>query len=181
MTGPESGRFSVPALPPELLDLPLEYLIADHDRHRAVCAYLRQVARDEKIDGTSAREIARFLRDELKPHFEDERLLLYPTLRSRSADDLDFIRSLQEVEACHTGSEAFIDDLVDRLGSLPAHDLSPISHELSERLTAYVEREHQSLMFENAVIMVIAEVRLRKNDIEKLRIAMKTRRGFPAQ
>ena len=39
--------------------------------------------------------------------------------------------------------------------------------------------EHQNLAFENSVIMVIAEVRLKKADIEKIRAEMKMRRRIP--
>ncbi len=178
MANPEADAFSMPPLSPELLERPLDYLVADHDRHRALCVHLRRVAQQEEIDGASARDISRFLKEDLKRHFEDERLSLYPALRSRSADDPEFLQSLQEIEAFHARTAPFVDDLIAQFDRLAGKNRIRLPHELSERLAEYAEREHQSLAFENGVIMVIAGVRLKKSDIEKLRNAMKTRRGL---
>lgn len=180
MAIPEVESLSIPELPNDLLDTPLNYIAADHDRLRSVCAYLKRVAREEAIDAASARRLAVFFRDDVKRHFEDERISLYPALLSRSADDADFIHSIRRIEEFHAESAAFIDDLARRFTELSQGRAVPIPHDLSERIADYAARETQSLAFENSVIMAIAGVRLKKGDIEKMRAGMKARRGLPS-
>ncbi len=54
-----------------------------------------------------------------------------------------------------------------------------MSGELSDLISEYAKKEHENLAYENAVIMSIAEVRLKKSDIAKIRMSMKLRRGVP--
>lgn len=178
MTAPDSAALLIPELPQDLLERPLEYIIADHDRHRAVCAYLKRVVRQEAIDGASARILSAFLRGAVKRHFEDEKLSLFPALLARSGDDLDFVHSLQKIEDFHAGSEILIDHLVERLERIPSEGSTQLAPELAGLLADYAAQEHQNLAFENSVIMVIAGVRLKKGDIEKIRTGMKARRGL---
>lgn len=179
MTAPDIEVLSIPLLSQDLLERPLEYIIAEHDRHRTVCAYLKRVTQADVIDGASAHTLSTFLRDDIKRHFEDERLSLFPALFSRSGGDLDFIQSLHKIEACHADSEIFIDQLADALDQISPGTSTPLSPDFSRLLMEYAALEHQNLAFENSVIMVIAEVRLKKADIEKIRAEMKMRRRIP--
>lgn len=178
MTAPESAELLIPELSPDLLERPLEYFIADHDRHRAICTYLKRVAREATIDGASARKLSVFLQGEMKRHFEDERLSLFPALLNRSTDDLDFVQALRKIEDFHTGSEILIDHLAVHFERIAPEGTASLSPALSELLADYAAKEHQNLAFENSVIMVIAGVRLKKGDIEKIRASMKARRGL---
>jgi hypothetical protein len=178
MAKAESAVHVIPTLPASLLEKPLAYLAADHDRHRSVCAYLAEAASAEIIDGQSARRISRFLQDELHHHFEDERLSLYPPLCQRSAGDHDFVRTIRRVEEAHAISERAIDIIARQLEQLPGKAATQIPHGLCTMLSDYARREAENLAFENAVIRVIAEVRLKKSDIDKIRVGMKARRGI---
>jgi hypothetical protein len=179
MATPEIESLSIPALPDDLLETPLHYIAADHDRLRAVCAYLKRAAREGIIDGASAQRLAAFFRDDVKRHFEDERISLYPALLSRSADDAEFVQSIRKVEAFHAASAMFIDYLATHLAEIPHKDATRLPPEFSELIADYAEREYQSLAFENSVIMSIAGVRHKKGDVERMRVGMKARRGLP--
>jgi hypothetical protein len=185
MTTPDDAssddtRFVVPVLPAGLLDKPLDYIVADHDRHRAVCAYLKRVARWGAIDRASALDIAEFLNEDFRLHLLDESVSLYPALCRRSPDDTEFVRSIRTMEEFHSRSNETLKTLVPELRGLGAGASARISSEFSAALLDYARSEDQSLAFENAVIMVIAGVRLKKNDIEAIRTEMKRRRGMAA-
>lgn len=176
----EQETFSVPSLPAELLERPLDYLAADHERHRAVCAFLRRVVKDGAIQGASAGAVAGFLNKEFPLHLADEHDALYPALVRRSRDDMEFVAALQRVAAAHDAAVASLSPVVSGLkavSSLPAARLSP---QLAQALDDYVREEEKRLAFENAVILRIADVRLRKSDIEAIRGDMKARRGIAA-
>lgn len=168
------------ALPAGLLEKPLDYLMADHDRQRAVCAYLKQAVRLERIDRASARAISGFLAEDLKQHFDDERLALYPALISRSADDAEFTHSIRHIERVHAGSEGMVDYLIEHLQRLASRNVTHLSPEFSELLLEYARQEQQSLAFENSVILAIAGVRLKKSDLGRISADMKARRGVVA-
>lgn len=182
MTTTEIEPFPIPTLPVELLETPLDYIVADHDRHRALCGYLKRVARRHRIDGESASGIARFFREDLKHHFEDERLSLFPVLRQRSSEDEEFIRSIRQIEQGHAKSEAMIEEISGAMARIAMAKIASepeaeIAEDLSGLLETYIGMEEASLAFENSVIMVIAEVRLKKSDIDRMRTGMKARRG----
>ncbi|OYU46902.1 MAG: hypothetical protein CFE31_19300 [Rhizobiales bacterium PAR1] len=169
---------ALPALSPDLLERPLDYFMADHDRQRAVCAYLKQAVRLERIDRVSARAISGFLAGDLKQHFDDERLSLYPALLSRSTDDVEFSLSIRHIERLHAGSEGMVDYLIEHLQRLAKRNVTHLSPEFSELLLEYARQEQQSLAFENSVILAIAGVRLKKSDLGRISADMKARRGM---
>ncbi|HUN12774.1 MAG TPA: hemerythrin domain-containing protein, partial [Rhabdaerophilum sp.] len=116
--------FSIPALPAELLDRPLDYLAADHERHRAVCAFLKRVVRDGAIRGA----VAGFLNKEFPLHLADEHGALYPALVRRSRDDEDFVAALQRIAAAQDAAVASLTPVVSGLkavSALPAARLTP--------------------------------------------------------
>lgn len=171
--------FSLPSLSRDLLDEPLAYFAAEHERHRAVYAFLKRASHHGMIGISSALSISGFLRDELRLHFEDERLSLHPALRSRSVSDSDFIQSIQRIEQLHANSEVLAKRIGGELENMSAKNMVRMSQEFSELLADYARKEHENLVFESAVIMAIAEVRLKKADIAKIRTSMKLRRGVP--
>jgi hypothetical protein len=177
MPHPEAPGHAIPALPESLLDEPLAYLAADHDRHRSICVYLAEAATAEAIDGASARDISRFLKQELHWHFEDERLSLHPPLCQRSADDQEFIAAIRRIEEAHAASEQAIGAISTELDRLPVRSTVAIPAALCVLLRDFARREAENLAFENAVIRVIAEVRLKRGDLDKMRASMKARRG----
>lgn len=169
--------FSIPALPAELLDRPLDYLAADHERHRAVCAFLKRVVREGAIRGASAGAVAGFLNKEFPLHLADEHDALYPALVKRSRDDEDFVAALQRIAAAQDAAVASLTPVVSGLKAVSALPAARLTPQLAQALDEYVREEEQRLAFENAVILRIADVRLRKSDIEAIRGDMKARRG----
>lgn len=178
LSTPKLTPIALPALSPSLLERPLDYLMADHDRQRAVCAYLKQAVRLERIDRASAHAISGFLAEDLKQHFDDERLSLYPALISRSMDDAEFSHSIRHIERLHAGSEGMVDYLTEHLKRLANRNVTQLSPEFSELLLEYARQEQQSLAFENSVILAIAGVRLKKSDLGRISADMKARRGM---
>lgn len=178
MSKAEPAGFSVPSLPAELLDRPLDYLAADHERHRAVCAFLRRVLREGEIQGASASAVAAFLNKEFPLHLADEHEALYPALVRRSRDDVEFVAALQRIATAHDAAGAGLAELVSALKAVSTLPAARLSSHLARVLEDYVREEEKRLAFENGVILRIADVRLRRSDIESIRRDMQTRRGM---
>lgn len=176
----EPEAFFIPPLPADLLERPLDYLAADHDRHRAVCAFLKRVVREGAIQGTSAGAVAGFLREEFPLHLADEHDALYPALVKRSRDDVEFVAALERIAAAHDAAVASLSSVVSGLKAVSTLPSARLSSHLAQALENYVREEEKRLAFESAVILRIADVRLRKSDIDAIRGDMKARRGVSA-
>ena len=172
----EPHAFRVPGVSAALLERPIDYLLAEHERHRALCLFLKETARSGHIDRESATNAARFLETDLKRHFDDERLLFYPALVQRSNRDTEFVLAIRNVERVHAGTEGLIDHLIDLLEGMADSETGILPDALQEIFDEYAAQELRVLAYENSVIMSIAGVRLRRGDLAKIGEGLKARR-----
>ena len=153
MQTPDVETFELPLLSRDLLDDPLAFVAAEHDRHRAVLAFLKRASLQGIISTSSALSISEFLRVELKGHFEDERLSLHPALCSRSLSDYDFIKSIQRIEKFHADSEIVADQIGEELADMSAKKRVRMSGELSDLISEYAKKEHENLQFSLSLLV----------------------------
>ena len=161
-----------------LLDQPLDYLLADHLRHRAISATLRGFADHHAASRADADRVIAYLTQDLRLHHEDEDLDLYPALRRRArpADELGPV--LARLTEDHRQGEPMIDTIVDALSARPAADPVRIDTGTGELIQAYTAMEHRHRAIENAVVLAIARIRLTRADLKPISRAMKARRGI---
>lgn len=177
------GRAHVPPsalvepMPRSLLDEPLEYIFADHFRHRRVCATLKRCAADGEATLLEADAVGRFLRRDLVWHHGDEDEDLFPALRRRSLPQDDLIAALDRLEADHRRSEPLAEAIVASLAG--ATDATGIRLTSGARRTmdAYAADEQRHLAIENGIVLAIARIRLTRGDLQRMSEAMKRRRG----
>lgn len=174
---PPDGRGLVEPLAVALLDAPLDYIFADHVRHRVICAALQNFAARKSATRADADRVMAFLTQELRLHHEDEDLDLYPALRRRAlpADDLGVV--LARLGEDHRQGDAMVDAIVRVLGARPAADPVRIDPQAGEMMQVYASREQRHLALENAVVLSIARIRLTRADIRGISRGMKARRG----
>lgn len=174
----ETENVSIPPITDALLDTPLAYILAVHDRHRAICAYLVHLARAKRIDAADIQMLIDYFDQEVPLHHNDEIQAFCPALRRRSLADREFIASIDRLEAHHIASNVVAREIAEGfrriLGDTPAR----LSDVFTSKLQEYAESEHKSLVYENAVILAIAEVRLKKADLLAISQDMKSRRGL---
>ena len=134
---------------------PLEYILSDHFRQRALCQALDQLADGKSLDREQAEAVLRFLRTEFSAHVIDEEEDLFPLLRRRAEpeDDVEGVLGDLSLEHATDKDEA---DLVDSRRLTDAIDNggkgfpAPDAAELLHRFAAS-ERRH--LIVENAIVM----------------------------
>jgi hemerythrin-like domain-containing protein len=167
-----------PPLPATLLERPLDYLLAEHHRHRSYLAGLRYAATLAEIPREQAARQHRFLASELPLHWADEERDLFPILRRLALPEDGLAEVLARLSHDHAMSEALV-RMIDRsLSTMLDADRDPVPLErrLCGLMLTYTASETRHLAIENAVVLAIAGVRLRKAELKGLSAAMKARR-----
>lgn len=165
--------------PPALgqLDQPLEYLFVDHQRHRAACLALRGFADLRLAERVEADQMIAYLSADMPLHHEDEEADLYPALRRRAEPTDELGPVLARLIQDHRNGERMADSVVDALGARPAEDPVHIDVATVELMQAYAALEGRHLAIENAVVLSIARIRLKRSDLRAVSRGMKARRG----
>ena len=167
-----------PPLPATLLERPLDYLLAEHHRHRSYLAGLRYAATLAEIPRDQAARLHRFLASELPLHWADEEQDLFPVLRRLALPEDGLAEVLARLSEDHAMSEALVRTIDHGLSALLDADRDPLPLErrLCGLMLTYTASETRHLAVENAVVLAIAGVRLRKAELHGLSAAMKARR-----
>lgn len=160
------------------LDGPLEYIFVDHQRHRVACAALRGFAELRQAERAEADQMIAFLSADMPLHHEDEEADLYPALRRRAAPADELGPVLARLIQDHRNGERMADTVVDALGLRPAEDPVRIDLATVELMQAYAALEDRHLAIENAVVLAIARIRLKRSDLRAVSRGMKARRGI---
>lgn len=165
-------------LPPELVHEPLNWLFAEHYRHRQLCQLIERVGNATVLLRDEAEEILAFLRHDMPLHVIDEEDDLFPLLRRRCqpADELDAVLGamsaehrddLEQARALIAGLERALED-----GQAPGRD-----RETRRLFTEFALHERRHIALENAVVLPIARLRLTAADLRSLSIRLAARRG----
>lgn len=180
-SGPPAPRPPGPLplpLPAILLDRPLDYLMAEHHRHRSYLAGLRHAATMAEIPRDQAERMHMFLASELPVHRADEEQDFFPILRRFARPEDGIGEVLSQLSQDHVINEPLV-RAIDRglLAALDAKpDPAPLDRRLCGLMLTYCTAETHHLAVENAVVLAIAGVRLRKAELQDLSAAMKARR-----
>lgn len=165
-------------LPPELVHEPLNWLFAEHYRHRQLCQLIERVGNATVLLSDEAHEILAFLRQDMPLHVIDEEDDLFPLLRRRCqpADELDSV--LGTLSAEHHEDLDRARTLIAELEGALAAGRAPGQDRESRRLfTDFASHERRHIALENAVVLPIARLRLTAADLRSLSIRLAARRG----
>jgi hemerythrin-like domain-containing protein len=166
------------ALSPKLLHEPLDYILADHVRQRAVCTLLRSFVGAKRAQAEDARLVLNYLAHDLELHHADEEKDLFPMMRKRALPEDELDKVLDRLAEDHRKGEALITDIMRHLSQPAVNGEIPLRGPAREALEAYAAAEHRHLAIENAVLMTMASVRLHRSDLKILGRNMAVRRGL---
>lgn len=165
-------------MPHELMHEPLEWLFAEHYRHRQLCALIEQVAAATAPPRDEMAEIIDFLRYELPLHVIDEEEDLFPLLRRRALPEDELDKVLGVLSADHKAdivNAAQLRALLEKaLETGVPPGLAPDGRRL---MLAFASGERRHIALENAIILPIARMRLRPDDLRNLALRLAARRG----
>jgi hemerythrin-like domain-containing protein len=166
-------------LPPELVHEPLNWLFAEHYRHRQLCQLIDRVGTATVLLRDEAQEILDFLRHDMPLHVIDEEDDLFPLLRRRChpGDELDAV--LGALSAEHRDDLEHSRTLIAALEQALADGQAPARDRNARRLfTDYAQHERRHIALENAVVLPIARLRLSAPDLRSLSTRLAARRGI---
>jgi iron-sulfur cluster repair protein YtfE (RIC family) len=169
---------SIEPIPRELIREPLEFLFAEHYRHRQMCRALEQLSVHPVFDGSALTEVEAFIGRDLALHVRDEEEDLFPLLRRRCApeDEIDAILGVLSEE--HAADERLAASAREALKKAMVRGVPiPMVEGGALALQHLAEQERRHLALENAVVMPIARLRLTAVDKEALSKSLAARRG----
>jgi hemerythrin-like domain-containing protein len=183
---------SVPAAPardavliepidPALLREPLEFMLADHYRQRAVLTLLDTLSRgraNSDVRRRVAQAVLAFLRVDLAHHVADEQSDLFPLLRRRLEPGSPLVGVIDQLQAEHAADADTIVRLGAMLGEMAAHPAAQADVRFRVAAGAFVHAQRRHLAWENAVVMPMLRAHLTSSDLRELGRRMAARRGI---
>jgi hemerythrin-like domain-containing protein len=160
-----------------LLSRPLDYIQAEHLRHRELCHAAEELAEAVPFDVPLAKAIIAFLEQDMTLHVVDEEEDLFPILRRRLKPDDDADRILGLLSGEHAADEALSGKIVAGLRRSIEDKTTAIPDVLRNALMAFADRQRRHLTVENAIILPLARGRLSKRDLDQIAARMAARRN----
>ncbi len=164
--------------PDELLRKPLDYILAEHLRLRALCRLCDHLADAEEFDADAAERIALHIGRDLAMHVTDEEEDLFPLLRRRATEASDLKEVLDRLTLEHAAENRLADALVESLRGHIDRSAAKPGKGLCSDLRAFARSQHHHLALENATILPLARVLLSEKDLSGLGQRMAARRSI---
>ena len=162
---------------PRLIGDPLEFIAADHQRIRLMCAEMDRLAAATRVDAQEAAAMLSFLTEELPLLLADEDEVLLPLLMRRSTHEDDMPRLKVRLNQEHARIVANLPEVTEAFSAL-AETGGAIGEELICRLSDFAADMRRHLILENAILLPFARLRLTARDLETLTRRMLARRGL---
>jgi hemerythrin-like domain-containing protein len=159
------------ALPHPARGDPLDAILADHYRIRAMLALLQDLARGRatpRVREILGRALLSFLRLDLPRHLAIEEAHVFPLLeqRLRPSDLLD--PSLRRLAEQHRAAEAAMALLIEEIERLLRDPAAQPAPRLRRCAALFAQEEQRHLAVENAVVLPLARARLTRRDLAGL-------------
>jgi iron-sulfur cluster repair protein YtfE (RIC family) len=180
VTAPGGRTQTLEPLPARLLTRPLDFIVADHHRHRVLCHLCDKLADAEAFDPRLAGAVADHIEKELADHVADEEQDLFPLLKRRAKREDEIGPVLERLAGDHAEDERLAAKIVKGLRRRIADPDQPVSDALRGTLRAFASCERRHLAIENAIVIPLAKVRLSARDQAGLaeRMAARRKAGF---
>ncbi|MCB1511615.1 MAG: hemerythrin domain-containing protein [Hyphomicrobiaceae bacterium] len=161
-----------------LLSRPLEYIQAEHLRHRELCLAAEELAEGATLDEPLARAMLAFLVSDMALHVIDEEEDLFPILRRRLKPEDEAERIIGLLSGEHAADEALANDIIQSLQQILKAGDADMPGALRNALLAFADRQRRHLTVENAIVLPLASRRLSKRDLDRIASRMAARRNI---
>ena len=165
--------------PASLLAVPLDYIHAEHFRHRTMCSVLDTLCRQDKVDINLLEAAVFFLANDFAVHLIDEEEDLYPLLRRRAKPDDDIAKVLEGLNQDKAPDRFDPETIVAAITNRQSDGDRQFDAETSALVTRFAANEHRHLICENAILLPLARARLTPDDLRNLGRRIAARRGIP--
>ncbi|WP_417689452.1 hemerythrin domain-containing protein [Roseibium sp.] len=179
----EARRLALEALtvppPVSLFEAPIEYLFAEHFRHRTLCNMLEQLAVDGRSDEEDLTAMLAFLETDFDLHLRDEEEDLYALMRMRATPEDRIEELLATLKDDHMSDHCAAGEIIDVLRNLSIVNgrvACPV--DAADLIRRFAKNERRHLTRENAIVLPLARARLTASDLTALGQSMAARRGI---
>lgn len=159
-----------------LLRSPLDFIIEDHLRLRAMCAEMDKLAEAKAFQPEAVARLLEYLKRELPLLLDDEDEDLLPRVLRRAETEDELPKLAQRLHKEHAQISAHLDIALAGLESFGPD--TPAGCETRDALKKLADATRRHLIFENAVLIPLARARLTQDDLGAMRDAMLRRRGL---
>jgi hemerythrin-like domain-containing protein len=167
----------------DIRDNPLEMISRDHQEHLRLCDKLEEIADSlpNSIDRHVCTCVALALQIRVGVHHAVEEEALFPLLRARIGNDIEFSRTLLRLQDEHRMDEGHCDEVLELLTSL-SKGIEPENAEAAGYLLrGLFEGMRRHIAFEEDCLLPKAREMLDKSDLKVLASRMaKTQTGYKA-
>ena len=164
--------------PPHLLQEPLEFIFAEHYRHRQMCKILEYLALAPTFDLDLIASTDDFIRYDLALHVIDEEEDLFPLLRRRCTEEDDIEDILGRLSADHALDQQLAKTVRAVFAQSLERRMPPSAIQGGAQALLHLAKQEKGHMaLENAVVMPLARRRLTADDLETLSLRLAARRG----
>jgi hemerythrin-like domain-containing protein len=163
---------------PGLLKRPLDFIQAEHLRHRQLCRAVEELADPKPFDAMLAHDIIAFLETEMTLHVIDEEEDLFPILRRRLKPGDEAERIIGLLSGEHAADEILSAEIVSGLRRTIENEDRSIPEVLRNALLAFADRQRRHLTVENAIVLPLARTRLTRRDLDRVGARMAARRNI---
>ena len=159
---------------------PLEFIFAEHDRQRIICAVIERLADDLQASDAcaNAAHVLDHLENELPLHIADEEINPFPMLRLRCLPDDRIEEMLTLLQGEHREDDAHCAALLAPLRGIAAGGHPEDASEFAALARGFARFQRRHLGWENGTIPPLAERRLTDADQIALGGSMAARRGM---
>ena len=161
----------------DLLDSPLDFIAQDHLHIRAVCVEMERLGDADVINRDGAMQILWFLTEELPVLIRDEDEDLFPLLLRRAEPDDDMPRLKARLDDEHANVMELLPAVTAVFKDLASSQRN-LTAESRTQVVRFIRHMRRHLVFENAIVLPFARLRLTAGDLETLRLRMRARRGL---
>lgn len=172
-------RAEVADVPDDLMQDPLDWFLAEHQRHRQFCELMRKASTATVFDEELVTWLLDFVVHELAQHVWDEEQDFFPILRARALPEDEVDKVLGRLSAEHAKDLGHARTVQQHLeGCLERR--TPIGRAAARRkaLQDFAAQELRHLALENAVVLPLARLRLTPEDLRVLSRKLAARRGL---
>jgi hemerythrin-like domain-containing protein len=165
-------------IPAALMAEPLNWLFAEHYRHRQLCRLLEVLAAAAVFEPEPIRRALDFIGKEMALHVVDEEEDLFPMLRRRCEPEDDLESVLGVLSAEHRSDITAAGAVREKLQACLDERKAPgLDFATRKALTDFARHQRRHIALENAVVLPIARLRLDAADLRTLGRRLAARRG----
>ncbi len=169
----------IEAMPLDLIIEPLDWIFAEHFRQRQLCTALEFIASSAEPLPEAMCAASAYLEHDMPLHVEDEEEDLFPLVRKRCTPEDEIENVLSRLARDHEMDKDQAVEIAAMLFRAAAAGRPLGKRSKAAKLArSFAQHQRHHLVVENAVVLPIARLRLRKEDLKTLSRHMAVRRGI---